>query len=331
MALPAADLERLRQLVVAHASTRQQVTAITIRQAQADVRGFTSWYDTAAITALAANLARRSSSSQQTVASLTDAYLARVLAILRGRPVTPAGTVTIPGTFRTGVTPGGVYGRLADLYRWEILRGLEDAESLLARLQDQAAVLTATNDDLAFREQVRHSFTNARISGFRRVLHPELSRSGSCGLCIAASTRVYKADRLLPLHDRCHCGVLPILDDEDPADILNSQDLAALYAASGGQTSRESLKKVRIVEHDHGELGPVLRDRKDAFLDRSGAKARARRDDKPPALTRDQLQFQIRTLSEQQTKPGLNSFARQWQTDRLAELHRQLDRLSPTA
>jgi hypothetical protein len=327
VALSSADLDRIRQLVNAHASTRQHVTATAIRQSQADVRAFTSWYDTAAITILAQRLATRSSSSQQAVASLTDAYLARVLTILRGRPVSPAGTVKIPGTFRADVTPEGVFGRLADSYRWEVLRGLDDAEKLLARLQDQTAVLTSTNDDLAFRAQAHHSLDRLRI-GFRRVLHPELSRTGSCGLCIAASTRIYGRDRLMPLHDRCHCGVLPVLDGDDPGDVLNSQDLAALYGAAGGQTSREALKKIRVAVHDHGELGPVLRDRKDAFLDRAGAKARGRRKEQLPQLSREQVQQQISDLTH--TTPA-GAFARQWQTDRLAELHRQLDRLSTNA
>jgi hypothetical protein len=30
------------------------------------------------------------------------------------------------------------------------------------------------------------------IVGYRRVLHAELSHEGSCGLCVAASTAVYR-------------------------------------------------------------------------------------------------------------------------------------------
>ncbi|MCW2674798.1 MAG: conserved hypothetical phage protein [Frankiales bacterium] len=319
MALSQADLDRIKQLVIAYATTRQVVTATAIRQSQAEVRTFTSWYDTAAITALAEALARRSSSSQQAVASLTDAYIARVMTIMRGRPVSPAGTITIPGTFRADISPAGVYGRLADLYRWEILRGLDDAEALLTRIEAQTAVLTSTNDDLAFRAQAHHSFDKLKVAGFRRVLHPELSKFGSCGLCIVASTRIYNRDRLMPLHDRCHCGVLPVLEGDDPGDILNSQDIGALYSQAGGQTSREALKKVRVVVHDHGELGPVLRDRKDAFLDRKGAAARGRRTEQLPQLTPDQVQQQISELTHM---TPADPFGRQWQTDRLTALER---------
>ena len=37
------------------------------------------------------------------------------------------------------------------------------------------------------------------IRAYRRVIHPELSKGGTCGLCIAASDRIYFVDDLLAL------------------------------------------------------------------------------------------------------------------------------------
>ncbi len=96
-----------------------------------------------------------------------------------------------------------------------------------------------------------------RVIGYRRVIHPELSRSGTCGLCIASSDRVYKVGELRPIHADCKCTVAPVTAEHDPADDLNQVDLNALYDAGGG-TSAAHLKRTRYQVDDHGELGAVL-------------------------------------------------------------------------
>ena len=95
------------------------------------------------------------------------------------------------------------------------------------------------------------------ITGYRRVVHPELSRAGTtCGLCIAASQRFYHKADLAKIHDNCHCAVVPIVQSIDPGQILNSRELAALYKAAGG-TDRESLKNVRFTP-EGGDLGKEI-------------------------------------------------------------------------
>ena len=92
-----------------------------------------------------------------------------------------------------------------------------------------------------------------RIIGWRRVIHPELSRGrqrdpsykGTCGLCVAASQRTYSRKDLKKIHENCNCAVVPITTLKDPGKLLNEQDLKSLYAASDG-TNAQSLSRVRI-------------------------------------------------------------------------------------
>jgi len=108
-----------------------------------------------------------------------------------------------------------------------------------------------------------------------------LAKTGSCGLCIVASDRIYGRGDLMPLHGRCHCLVAPIVGDVDPGRELNGDDLSALYkgaAVAGRQSSTDGrdLKKVRVQVNEHGELGPVLVRQGASFVSPDEAKQRYR-------------------------------------------------------
>ena len=94
------------------------------------------------------------------------------------------------------------------------------------------------------------------------ILRPELAKTGSCGLCIAASDRVYNKASLMPMHGGCNCDVLPIIGAAggtgDPGNSLNNLDLAAVYAEAGNSSDSWDLKRARFEVNEHGELGPVL-------------------------------------------------------------------------
>lgn len=256
---------RVQQAVLSHAAAREQLARAAAASAQQQVRHFTDWYSTAAITALTLRIALLVEAAQRQTAAVTDSYLARVLTLLLGRPVQPAGPVDVTG-LRQGITHPGVYGRLADQYRFEISQG-QTPETVLEHVTNRAATMARTDIDLAFRAQTHDVLIREpSITGYRRVIHPELSRGGSCGLCVAASDRIYFKDELLPMHDNCHCTVLPILGGQDPGSRLNAADLKAIYAAAGA-TAAAALKRTRYVVQDHGELGPVLRPVEDAFRD----------------------------------------------------------------
>lgn len=120
------------------------------------------------------------------------------------------------------------------------------------------------NDDMAlanraaFRDAV-NAAPEGVIKGYRRVLHPELATSGqSCGLCIAASTRIYKKKDLLPLHNLCHCEPVEIVAGRDVGQQINDEDLDTLYGAAGDSTHRTDLSNTKWKVEEHGELGPRL-------------------------------------------------------------------------
>lgn len=104
---------------------------------------------------------------------------------------------------------------------------------------------------------------NNAVVGYRRVVHPELSKSGqSCGLCIVASTMEYKKSDLLPIHSGCNCETCEIYSKDgylyDPGHIINMEDLEVFYREAKGSTHGWDLKKSRYEVVNHPEYGPTL-------------------------------------------------------------------------
>jgi hypothetical protein len=176
--------------------------------------------------------------------------------------------VDTPPGFRE---PADVYGRIADQYRWEQIANGADPEKALAKAKLRAEQAVDTDVSLAVREQETHTAKRLGIKLYRRVLHPELAKSGlSCGLCIVAADRVYGVDKFKrEIHLNCNCEMLPIENGKDPGISLNADDLESLYKAAGAAvgTDRETgggakqlgaLKRVRVAITEHGELGPIL-------------------------------------------------------------------------
>ncbi|MCX2931398.1 hypothetical protein ORI20_14025 [Mycobacterium sp. CVI_P3] len=124
--------------------------------------------------------------------------------------------------------------------------GLVDGNLMLAQRLAEAEILA------------KAAGVDKRVIGLRRVIHPELSRTGTCGLCIAASDRIYKVTELMPIHNRCKCTQAAVTREFDPADVLNTVDLKQLYTDAGGTTSGAALKRTRYKVDEHGELGPQL-------------------------------------------------------------------------
>lgn len=148
----------------------------------------------------------------------------------------------------------------------------EEQEALLAQVAQHEMEVRAermVNDDIAMasRKVAQQAMTAGRVKRYRRVLHPEMAKSGqSCGLCVAASTRIYKVSELLPIHNLCNCEPTIIWLNKDPGDQINQDDLGVLYEEAGStetepgfSTDKYDLKKQRYEVFDHPELGPVLR------------------------------------------------------------------------
>lgn len=165
-----------------------------------------------------------------------------------------------------------IFQRPAETYRYVVSQGGTDANA-----QSVVRISTLVDDNLMLAQRLAQLQVintagrdkKARVTGYRRVIHPELSRGGTCGMCIAASDRLYKVAELLPIHAHCKCTIAGVTEDYDPADDLNAVDLNQLYKQAGG-TSVAHLKRTRYQIDEHGELGPVLVPKK-AFKPRSAA------------------------------------------------------------
>lgn len=246
----------LLQLVDAQAGARARVEIKVRTRVLALLAGFDGWYDDRLVNEVAGDVAAQVGAGQRLTAGLVDAYLAKTLAEITRSPVDPVGVASDMGRSLRGVPAETVYGRLAEEFRYR--RSLDLAgDAALGFVNDRAANMLSADLGLAEVTQISR-FTKAKRVSFRRVVHPEMSKGGSCGLCIAVSQRTYYRGDLMPLHSKCKCSVLPVAADQDPGLELNRQDLDALYAAAGS-SNRRDLKQIRVQVFEHSELGPQLR------------------------------------------------------------------------
>jgi hypothetical protein len=180
--------------------------------------------------------------------------------------------------------------RPAASWRHDLSRGVPDEQARQTGLT-RAHTIADVDLQMASRDAFAAISSMApQIIGWRRVLHPEIQVPGShvvpsqlCGLCIAAATRVYHKEELMPIHARCRCTVGPVFDfeseDGDVVHKLNDQDLTDVYA-SMDETNKNRLKRVKFVVNEHGEIGPVLAEENHSFRDHADATHDAR-DDTP--------------------------------------------------
>lgn len=255
-----ADLNNLRRLLEAQAAGYSLVVALLIRQLINLWQGFDKWYDGDLVRSHAARSATIVESAQSTIQFQTLTYMKFVYQQYDDLQFPSEADIDAidADVLARVVSPLEEWDRPAEQFRYAKSIGKTDEEALQIAL-DRVQQLGDLDAELAMRQQANKIFrATPQVTGFRRVLHPELAQSGqSCGLCIAASTRVYSKKELLPIHDHCHCGVLPIVAGEDPAHTFNLDDLQQLYKLAGG-TSAQALSRVRYKLNDHGELGPYL-------------------------------------------------------------------------
>lgn len=267
-----ADEGRVLRLVQQHAAARQ---SIADRVALAMRRLFRptsqdSWYSPAWIASTSSRAAAISRQAQVAHASSTAKYFDLVLAEYDGFPASALGTdvrtsgesaIDLPEDLRH-VDPVEIYSRPPATFRREVSEGVEP-EVAAERAVLRAELLSDMDLQLAERETLQQTLTVVEqrlgvTTGYRRIIHPELSRGGVCGLCLAAADRVYQVEDLMAVHDRCKCTTLPIVDGEDPGLVLSAADIAAVYKAAGS-TGAGDLARVRFKIVEHGELGPILR------------------------------------------------------------------------
>lgn len=246
---------RVLALVDGGANAREQIESRVAQLVAGMYAGFDGWYRDALVAEISAQVADTVGRGQAGVAQLTDAYLAQVATLVRERPVGPVGVAPdMARSRRDGVDLDEVYARVASEYRWQVSQNVVPIGAKKIALE-RAKAMAATDLGLAFRDQTQRFMEQTGASGYRRVIRPEFSRSGTCGLCASASNKVYRRRDLMPLHARCRCTVVEVGGQVDVGRVINDAEYAAVVAESDSLRARD-LVKVRV--QAHGELGPVL-------------------------------------------------------------------------
>lgn len=178
--------------------------------------------------------------AQRTAVAQTDAYMAVAASMVLDAPVEPVGLDAEPligVRARHGRPLEEVYGGVRRVARQD---GFDRG---LAYLRQQ--IMT---DAALAQRNAAHAIAEAddSVAGWRRVLNP--AGGNVCGMCVAASTRVYGRSDLQPIHRQCRCTVQPIHDSSFTGRVLDRDRLEAVYERSGGSTRREDLFRIRIPE-----------------------------------------------------------------------------------
>jgi hypothetical protein len=256
-----ASVDRLGAISDRHAKQRDGIVEQLIKLLLALWGDFGDSRNPDDVTALAAMSATLVSSATSRMRLQARSYNTMVMSELGHKLTLPKQINPYP---RSNVSALDVYSRPSNQFIYSLSQrfSVDDAvEAATQRLSDIAEqdVMLAERD-----EAERIYDATPEIVGYRRVIHPELSRNGSCGLCVVASQRFYKSGELLPLHGGCNCTTMPIVVGDDPGFRLNKDDLDELYRGAGSKFGSDLLN-TRVTINEHGELGPVLVKQGDHF------------------------------------------------------------------
>lgn len=312
MALTEQQQQQLEALAAAYAAAQARVeTRLLERLRKLIDRLFgLEWFNKTAEKAVRRQMAEVVRDAQEVIADLTGGYLDDVFDLMDIRVPRSAidKAVVLPKQLRK-VDPDTQWRRPGSAARFAKMKGIDDLEAQIVA-QERAEEMARMDLQLAAQEAERQKYNLAAdetLVGHRRVLRPEMSESGPCGLCIVAATRIYKVGELKPLHGGCCCGSMPVTIAADPALRMNKDDfevwmergedaekelqkvgvtrdrLNSWYAAAGG-TDREGLQRIRVRTASHGEIGPVLVNNKYAFRDPEATRKRAEKKRDPDEM-----------------------------------------------
>lgn len=227
--------------------------------------GAGSWRD-ADVDRLVALIVPRVQAGQIQTAQLTAAYLAALETARTGKKVAPAPVDRALVTSARGVPAEEVYRRPAGT----LYRTLSDGGTLSQAVSSSVARLNsivASDHQLAKTTQARVSAVSRGFRFTRRVL----TGREHCALCVIASTQLYLAEKLMPIHPGCDCGVDTVELSHEPEETLQPallEEIHGLVEAQFGGTDRGARmldgRNTRsdyldlIATREHGELGPVL-------------------------------------------------------------------------
>jgi hypothetical protein len=256
-----ASVDRLGTISDRHAKQRDSIVAQLVKLLLGLWGDFGDSRDPDAVIALAAKSATLVSAATSRMRLQARSYNATVMRELGSKLTLPKSINPYP---RSNVSALEVYSRPSSQFIYALSRGssVDDAVEVAS---DRLSGIAEQDVMLAERDEAQRIYDeSSTVVGYRRVIHPELSRNGSCGLCLVASQRFYKSGELLPLHGGCNCTTMPIVVGDDPGFHLNKDDLDELYRAAGSKFGSDLLN-TRVTIYEHGELGPVLVKQGDHF------------------------------------------------------------------
>lgn len=269
--------QKLMQAVMGADSLHSRMVAMLMEALGAIWGSFDGWYDDDAVERAATLAAEAETRALKQIYEIAAAGARELMSQVGAPPASEAPEVF---EYPRPVDPVEVWQRPAEQYRYALSEGKSEVEALDAAFQ-RASHIGKDNAQLTKRNASIAQFRRSeKVIGYRRIIHPELSKSGVCGLCIVAADRIYGMEDLLPIHGGCNCSVAPVTKSNDPGLSLNREDLDALYEAAQGNDYK-NLKNIRVTSYEHGELGPVLARVGDTYLTPEEAQKR-RRKKKPP-------------------------------------------------
>lgn len=231
----------------------------------AAVYAFQGNYRDAAAASFVTQVVPAVQAAQQTMASLTSAYIAHLVAGTAGGTTAPVGVPPDVLSNLRGVDPTEVYRR-PYVQVWTDLAQGKDFPAAVAAGGRRAQSLAATDLQMAKTRAAEWVIRDdRRVVGYRRVL----VGAHSCGMCIVASSVRYHKSDLMPIHPGCDCAVAPIMGHSDPGRTIDSAILT-----EGAQEQAAGKQGMKFFDHnDVIEVGDLLESAHQAVADAFGQRA----------------------------------------------------------
>ncbi|MEU7039847.1 hypothetical protein AB0A77_02160 [Streptomyces varsoviensis] len=205
---------------------------------------------------------------QRQVASLTATYLEQLYKEITDEKVrVDLDFDAVTGAALRGVDPADVYERPFKEV-WTALSVGEPLEVAVERGGRRLESIAKTDLQLTRTHTARE--VADEMPGVTYTVREPVGEY-NCALCLIASTQRYHKRKLLPIHPGCDCLVKLVKADYDPGQVIDEDKLQRIHDAveaalgthdRGGRAV--DYRKI-IVQHEHGEIGPVLGYRNQRF------------------------------------------------------------------